>query len=256
MSPVHGLLTVIGVLLTGTGAYFLGRWWETRVSDELRSELDGLRRRLEEMAARQQEPAVRESTGWEAPIGPQTGETVVSRPSGDVLEMLRSARGARVEMGQTGFEGPPAVTLEMDADAPDTMPRPEDLTKRISMDSADEMLELSHQVDVLTEDVSRLHRELAVSRARIVELEDETALRKRKNAELERRVEQLKGELRRRDDKLKALLAEVGIKVEGAGLQTALEGLTARTKRVDISELEEGANTLDGAALPDEGASR
>lgn len=256
MSPIHGLLTVVGVLLTGTGAYFLGRWWETRVSEDLQGEVSRLRARLAELEASRQtsdsDGVQKESSKAEKTT---SDETVVAQPSLSVLEELRKEQRGRVDMGRTGFDGPPVVTLELDADAPDSVPKPEDMTKRISLDSADQMLELSHQVDILTEDVSRLHRELALSRARIVELEDEASVRKRKNAELERRVEQLKGELKRRDDKIRALLAEVGIKADGAGLQAALEGLTAKTKRVDIGELED-MPTRDESIVPDDGAVR
>ena len=255
MSPIHGLLTVVGVLLTGTGAYFLGRWWETRVSEELQGEVERLRARLAELeTSREESDRSGLQEGFFEPEPEESDETVVAKPSMSMLERLRKERYDRVEMERTGFEGPPAATLELDADAPDDTPRPEDMTRRISLDSADQVLELSHQVDILTEDVSRLHRELAMSRARIVELEDEASVRKRRNADLERRVEQLKGELQRRDDKIRALLAEVGIKADGAGLQAALEGLTARTKRVDISELED-MPTKDGSIVSDDGSS-
>ncbi len=252
MSPIHGLLTVVGVLLTGVGAYFLGRWWETRVSEDLHSEVLRLRALLAEMESGSEKSVQdRLPAGETESPGRPSEETVVAKPSGSVLDMLRESRVARIEMEQTGFEEPPGVTLEMDADMPDSTPRPEDMTKRISLDSADEMLALSHQVDVLTEDVARLHRELAVSRSRIVEMEDEASVRKRKNAELERRLEQLKGELARRDDKIRLLLAEVGIKADGAGLQAALDGLTARTKRVDIADIED-IPTRDDSLLSDD----
>ncbi len=208
---------IVGVLLTAIGAFLLGRWWEARVSDALRLQLAAVQAELEQVQT--EKAALVEQALRNPDLDPD-------------VTPVRSA--------PTPEQSPvPVHTMEilLEADAPEEVAAG-DLTRKISLDSTEHVLALSQHVEALSEDVSRLRKELASAQRRVQELEEESAERLRKNAELERRVERLKSELRRREDKLRVLMAEVGIQLGEDEISVAMESLTTKTRKVDISELE------------------
>lgn len=123
------------------------------------------------------------------------------------------------------------------------------LTRKISLDSTQDMLTLSDHVDLLTEDLSRAHRELSTNRIKIGELEAQNSEKRKKINDLENLAEKLRTELKRRDEKLRNLMNELGVAFTSGEMADAINALesavapdvTAKMRTVEINELEVAA---------------
>ena len=120
-----------------------------------------------------------------------------------------------------------------------------DLTRRVTLDSSEEVLSLSRQVDLLTDDLSRLHKLLKEEKVTRRDLEVDSAARRRRIAELESLIQKQQQELKRRDERIKRLLSEVGVNfAEDDAVEETLDALacldcTKETTQVDLADLEE-----------------
>ncbi len=116
---------------------------------------------------------------------------------------------------------------------------------RISAQSSEELVLLSRQVDTLTDDLGRVHKQLKEEKSARRELEADSAQRCRRIAELEGLIEKQRLELKRREERIKNLLTEVGVSLDSDEVvEETLDALasidvTRKTPLVDLVELDE-----------------
>lgn len=133
-----------------------------------------------------------------------------------------------------------------------------DLTRRVTIDSSEEVLSLSRQVDLLTDDLGRLHKLLKEEKATRRDLEVDSAARRRRIAELESLIQKQQQELKRRDERIKRLLSEVGLNFaedDAVAVEETLDALagldcTKKTTQVDLADLEAMSDATEVTPKP------
>lgn len=282
MTLLCWLLTMSGLVLCAWGAYLWGHHRQQRDLKRLHEAIDAAKSRIkaldEELKYRSLQDELTVLTGPPESIRsasgalevedrgaiaepteppppstpaqtppPPTATAVSEDPSADATRIVevdvdaamkkaaQDEQRARQASGRMGGESAPG---------PDR-PNGSDMTRRISLESAEEMLSLSQQVDLLTDDLGRVHKQLAESRGRVGELEGEAGKRRKRIAALQDLVEKQKQELKRRDKRIRHLLSEVGVTFkENHAVDETIEALesldvTKKTRRVELADLYE-----------------
>jgi chromosome segregation ATPase len=259
MTFLSWALSLIGLGICGIGAYLLGKHRESKETLAVHRELEGARARVRQLDEELRLQTLQDELSEEMSTPPPLRKTV----SG-FTESLPPPHDEKADRlpGFVEEESQEATrVVEMDVDAAmkeaekdervgttesgQSGPRQSDLTREISLHSAEEMLSLSQQVDMLTDDLATVHRKLRTSRGRVQELEHEATKRRKHVAELKSMIEKQRQELKRREQKIQRLLAEVGVALSGSEqvdeTLAALDGLdvTKKTDRIELADLQE-----------------